>query len=99
MASLILAKSLFNLAPPSAFKKATTNSDIIIGGVGKYVFENKLIVNETLIYSIGLGIAQQNYLSGGILIIGGVCSFFVPAYRLFKSWENKSIDIINCEYR
>jgi hypothetical protein len=99
MASLILAKSLFKLAPPNIFKKATTNSNIIIGGVGKYVFENKLIINETLFYSIGLGIAQQNYLSGGVLLVGAFCSFFVPAYRLFKSWENKSIDIINCEYR
>ena len=89
---------MFNLAPLNTFKKATSNSDIIIGGLGKFVFEHKLIANETFIYSIGLGIAQHNYLSGGILLVGTISSMVIPGLRLLKSWESKSIDIINCEY-
>ena len=81
------------------FHFKTSNSEIIIGGTSKFLFEKNLIQYETMVYSIGLGFMQQDILSGGILIIGGVfVSHLIPAYRLFKSWQTKSIDIINCEY-
>ncbi len=100
MASLILAKNLFKLMSPNTFKKASSNSEIIIGGTSKFLFEKNLIQCETMVYSICLGIVQQDILSSGVLIIGGVFgSHLLPAYRLFKSWENKEIKIINCEYR
>ncbi len=99
MASLIFAKNFFNSVPINIFKKAATNSEIIIGGVGKFAFEHQLIANETFIYSVGLVATNYNYLADGVLFAGGIGSFIIPGFRLYKSWENKAIDIINCENR
>jgi hypothetical protein len=98
MAFLFIAKNFFNSIPTNTFKKASTNSEIIIGGVGKCVFENKLIGYEAMTYSICLSIAHQDALANGMLILGAIGSGIIPILRLLKSWENKNIDIINCEY-
>jgi len=59
--------NLFKLAPKNTFKKVSTNSDIIIGGTSRFLFKKKLIQYETMIYSFGLGVAQQDILLGGTL--------------------------------
>lgn len=98
MALLFVAKNLFNSVPKDTFKKASSNSEIIIGGLSKFIFEHKLIKYETMGYSICLGIAQQDALANGMLLVGAIGCGIIPTIRLLKSWDGKDIQIVNCEY-
>lgn len=105
MASLYILNKIYKSLAPNTFIPAIRNNDIIISGISKYVVEHMLLKTEMMIYNstsiIPLFIPSIETepmliipLIFNILIAPPII-YCVPAYRTYKAFVNKKLQIIN----
>ena len=111
MASIYILNKICKSLAPNTFIQATKNTDIIIGGISKFVIEHILLKYEMGFYK-GLVILPSFVLNSSvvdnpfvpfIVIIGSLITlpviysipYCIPAYRTYKAIVNKNLQIIN----
>jgi len=106
MASLYILKKIYKELPPNTFIPTITNADVMISGISKFAIEHTLLNIEMSIYN-GLFIMPLFVptivkthpetiipLVLSLLIIYPVI-YGIPAYRTYKSFVNKNLQIID----
>ncbi len=108
MASIYILNKIYKSLAPNTFIQATKNTDIIIGGISKFVIEHILLKCEIGLYK-GLVIIPSFILTSSVgnkpfilsFIIGSLFTipvgipYCIPAYRTYKAIVNKKLQIIN----
>ena len=106
MASIHILNKVCKSLAPNTFIRANANTDIIVGGISKFVVEHTLLKYEMMIYNgllmsplfipsfvdIYKPIAVPFIFSALITLPVIYC---IPAYRTYKAIVNKNLQIIN----
>lgn len=102
MASIHILNKVCKSLAPNTFIRANSNTDIIVGGISKFVVEHTLLKYEMMIYNglliipslvdIHKPIAVPFIFSALITLPVIYC---IPAYRTYKAIVNKNLQIIN----
>lgn len=87
------------------FVKAITTPEIIIGGVTKVYIEHYVVSFELSLYLIGGNLIMLPYdkqlytciIAYNVIMIPTCITmpYLIPGYRLYKSFNNKTLKIIN----
>ena len=106
MASIRILNKVCNSLAPNTFIKATKNTDIIFGGISKFVVEHTLLKCEMMIYN-GLFMSPLCIPSlvniHELIVVPFIFSslitlpviYCIPVYRTYKAIVNKNLQIIN----
>lgn len=105
MASLYILNKLCKELKPNTFVPAITNADILVSGISKFAIEHTLLKAEMTIYN-GIFILPKltSFMeTNPIIILPFISSvlitlsviYGIPAYRTYKSFVNKNLQIID----
>ena len=110
MASIYILNKIYKSLAPNTFIQATKNTDIIIGGINKFLIEHILLKYEMVFYkglvmlpsfiltsSVGNKPFIVSFIIGSLFtipVISGI-PYYIPAYRTYKAIVNKKLQIIN----
>jgi len=108
MASIYILNKVCKSLAPKTFIRTITNTDIIVGGISKFVIEHALLKYEMMIYNglfmfpLFVPYLIEIYPQIVIPFVFNVSItlpviYCIPAYRTYKALVNKNLQIINFE--